>query len=235
MRKLRTGIVVVVLAQGLAGCGAHQQQNPFAGSTAPSPTAPSPIKPQATGLAVTAISPVVGSTGGAAWMTIVGTGFRSGATVSFVGVTVSTFFDGRDRSFNNMIVESPAHAAGTVDLMVTIPDGTRLLLPGAFKYLDPDSFDFNGSWSAFSFDGSDRTLDFTIADNKLIRATCWGAYGEIVPLSIPSAPAIAHGEFEFAGTDGTSMSGRMVAESEAVGTMNLGPCTKMAWRTYPKQ
>jgi len=230
----RTSLVVLVLVQGIAaGCGAHPQQNPFVDPLAPSPILPSPIPAPATGLAVTAISPLVGSTGGSSQLRIVGTGFRSGATVSFDGVRVTTRFDGR--LLNTMFLESPAHAAGTVDLTVTNPDGTQALLPRAFRYVSPDSFDFNGSWQAYSFDGSDRVLDFTIESNTLVQATCWGAGGEKVPLSIPSAPSVAHGEFAFAGTDGTSMSGRMVAESEAVGTMNLAPCANMAWRTYPKE
>jgi hypothetical protein len=227
----RTSLVVLVLFQGLAaGCAAHPQQNPFAGPSAPSPT-PAP----ATGLAVTEISPAVGSTGGSSQLKIVGTGFRNGVTVSFDGVVVSTFFDSRDLFFTNMLLESPAHTAGTVDVTVTLPDGTRVLLPRAYRYVSPDSFDFNGSWSAYSFDGSDRTLDFIIEDNILVRATCWGAGGEMVPLSIGSAATVAHGEFLFTGAAGTGMSGRMVAASEAVGTMNLAPCTNMAWRTYAKR
>jgi hypothetical protein len=226
----RTSLAVLVLCQGLAaGCGTHPQQNPFAGPSAPSP-APAP----ATGLAVTDLSPAVGSTGGSSQMKMVGTGFQSGATVSFDGVKVSTRFDGRDRLFTNMLLETPAHAAGTVDVTVTLPDGTQLLLPKAYRYESPDAFDFNGSWSAYSFDGSDRLLDFTLEANTLVRATCWGAGGEVVPLSIASPATVAHGEFVFTGAAGTGMSGRIVAASEAVGTINLAPCTNMAWRTYPK-
>lgn len=80
------------------------------------------------------ITPSTGSTGGGTPVTITGTGFRPGATVTF-GVVAA----------NGVVVVSatritalaPAHAAGTVDVVVTNPDGQSARLSGAYTYAPP--------------------------------------------------------------------------------------------------
>src|SRR5712671_5205173 len=110
--------------------------NPSAGV----PVAPPPPS-------VTSISPTVGSTGGATWVTIAGVGL--GSAVAFGGTTVTGTFDGRYPGAL-MFLATPAHAAGIVDVVVTA-NGRSVTMSSAFRYASPDAFDFNGSWSGFGW------------------------------------------------------------------------------------
>jgi phosphoesterase family protein/IPT/TIG domain-containing protein/phospholipase D-like protein len=80
---------------------------------------------------VTSISPTSGSTTGGTSITVSGTGFQAGATVSLGGVAAT----------NPVVVNSttitataPAHAAGTVDISVTNPGNQVTTLAQAFTY-----------------------------------------------------------------------------------------------------
>jgi len=80
---------------------------------------------------VTAVSPSTGTTGGGTPVTIIGTGFVSGATVKFgansatsVVVTNST----------TITAVTPAGSAGTVAVTVTNPDTQNGTLPSAYTY-----------------------------------------------------------------------------------------------------
>ena len=42
------------------------------------------------------------------------------------------------------------------------------------------------------------------------------------------------GEFAVSKGDDVIMSGRAVSPEEVVGTLNIGECTQMVWRTYPR-
>lgn len=151
---------------------------------------------------VTSISPTSGAVAGGSSITIVGTGFKRGAYAIFDGVLVTGRFDTRDVVLTTMYLESPPHAAGTIDVLVG-----------------------NG-------DASSRVA-FTIENNKLVSAICFGASGEIVQVALAAAVPVVDSEFSFSFADGSGMSGRMVAATEMVGSMNVGPCTDMTWRTYP--
>jgi len=87
-----------------------------------------PPNPAAT---VTAISPISGSANGGTAVTITGTGFLSGASVKLggtaaTGVTVV--------SSTSITATTPAHAAGTVDVVVTNTDGQSGTLMGGYTY-----------------------------------------------------------------------------------------------------
>src|SRR6202011_4198893 len=80
---------------------------------------------------VTAISPSSGSVSGGTAVTITGTGFRSGATVT-VGLTAAS---------NVIVVNStsitattPAHAAGVVSVVVTNTDTQSGTLTDGYRY-----------------------------------------------------------------------------------------------------
>ena len=88
----------------------------------------SPSKP--TALAVSAIAPSVGATSGATKVTISGIGFQTGATVSFGGTVTSANL----ASASQIVAEAPAHAAGTVDVVVTNPDGQSSRLTASYTY-----------------------------------------------------------------------------------------------------
>jgi large repetitive protein len=82
-----------------------------------------------TGIApvVSSITPATGSAAGGTTVTITGTGFTSGSTVSFSGTpgTSVTF-----SSATRLTVRSPAHAAGVVDITVTTVGGTSANVAG---------------------------------------------------------------------------------------------------------
>lgn len=83
---------------------------------------------------VTGISPSSGTTTGGTSVTITGTGFLSGATVTFngaaaTGVTVV--------SSTSITATTPAHAAGAVDVVVTNTDSKFGTLTGGFTYQTP--------------------------------------------------------------------------------------------------
>ncbi len=81
---------------------------------------------------ISSINPVSGPTAGAIPVTIFGSNFQSGATVSFGGTNSSTV------TFINstqLTAVSPAHAAGTVNVVVTNPGGQNATLTNAFTYV----------------------------------------------------------------------------------------------------
>ncbi|HMA45998.1 MAG TPA: IPT/TIG domain-containing protein, partial [Frankiaceae bacterium] len=83
--------------------------------------------------ALVAVSPATGSTAGGTAVTLAGSGFQAGATVSFggaaavVGAVTAT----------SLAATAPAHAAGLVSVVVTNPDGQSSSLATAFTYVAP--------------------------------------------------------------------------------------------------
>jgi len=50
-----------------------------------------------------------------------------------------------------ILVTTAARAAGTVEIIVSNPDGQVGMLSGAYRYASPQSFDFNGgTWTCSS-------------------------------------------------------------------------------------
>ena len=47
-----------------------------------------------------------------------------------------------------LYLSTPAHAAGTVEVIVTNPDGRAA--SGTFTYASPATFDFNGDWQGLA-------------------------------------------------------------------------------------
>ena len=82
-------------------------------------------------ISVSGISPNAGALAGGTSVTISGSNFQSGATVTFDGITASSivFVDS-----GTLTASTPAHAAGSVDVKVTNPDLTSDTLIGGFTY-----------------------------------------------------------------------------------------------------
>ncbi len=86
------------------------------------------------------ISPRSGSTRGGTLVTIVGTGFTPRTTVCFGYVPATV---GYERA-TQVVIQSPTviqaitppHPSGTVDLVVSNPDGSSATLTNAFTYTD---------------------------------------------------------------------------------------------------
>ena len=124
--RIRTGIALLMLSHGLVGCA--DQGSPTAPSAPPPPSVQQP-SPQPTGIqpSITAIAPHVGSTRGGAWATITGVDFQPGAKVRLGDTTVSSWT--RD-STTISVLGTAAHAAGTIDVIVTNPGGLEARLSG---------------------------------------------------------------------------------------------------------
>lgn len=115
-RTIKASLLAVV---GLTlGCDGKSPSGPTRPTTPAAAVAPPSI---------TAVSPNTGSTGGDTRMQVTGTGFQSGATVTFSGTTVQGRFDTRDRNGTRMYLDTPANAVGTVDVVVTGRDQPRRL------------------------------------------------------------------------------------------------------------
>jgi IPT/TIG domain-containing protein len=215
-------VFVALLALHVVACGSSSTPN------APTQTVGTTVTANPVGTAsVTSLSPNMGSTGGATEVLIKGAGL--GATVTFGGVAVQGSFDSRSPNAV-MLVYTPPHAAGIVDIVVSSLIGGPVTLPKAFTYAAPEAFDFNGSWSGFGNNGQDTPILFTIRNNLLISAECqgWpGLPGRAVSFS-PPVP-LTNSEFSYASEDGVVFSGRIVAPNMASGVIRLGPCTSDAW------
>jgi uncharacterized repeat protein (TIGR02543 family) len=83
---------------------------------------------------VTAISPSSGPTAGGTSVTISGTGFVSGITVTIGGTEATNVFFG---SATSLTATTPALSAGAKDVVVTTPDTQTGTLTGGFTYATP--------------------------------------------------------------------------------------------------
>ncbi len=83
---------------------------------------------------LTAVSPVSGPTSGGTAVTLTGQNFASGATVSFGGVAATSVVV---VSATQITAKTPAHAQGSVNVVVTNPDGQSATLAGGFTFGAP--------------------------------------------------------------------------------------------------
>lgn len=84
--------------------------------------------------AVTAVSPNSGSNEGGTVVTIGGTGFATGATVSFGGMAATNV---SVASSTSITATTPAHDIGSVDVVVTNLDGQSGTSPNGYSYALP--------------------------------------------------------------------------------------------------
>lgn len=82
------------------------------------------------------LSPAMGSTGGGTIVTIAGTDFRTGATVTFGGVAARV----TAVTATAITAVAPAHVQGGVSVVVTNPDGQQAAVPAGYTYIpEPDA------------------------------------------------------------------------------------------------
>ena len=82
------------------------------------------------------LSPTSGSTAGGTRVTIAGSGFASGATVTIGGTTATSVSVTNAASIS---VTTPAHTAGVGDVVVRNPDGQQATATNAFTFVSPTS------------------------------------------------------------------------------------------------
>jgi FKBP-type peptidyl-prolyl cis-trans isomerase FkpA len=85
---------------------------------------------------VTAVVPASGTTAGGTGVTITGTAFASGATVTFGGTAATNVTLVNSTSIT---ATTPIHAAGAVDVVVTNPGGLTSTLTNGYTYVTPTS------------------------------------------------------------------------------------------------
>jgi plastocyanin len=88
------------------------------------PTMPAPT--------LTSIAPASGTTDGGTAVTLTGSGFAAGASVSIGGTPASNV---AVASATSITATTPPHGAGAVDVIVTNTDGQNARLNGAFTYV----------------------------------------------------------------------------------------------------
>ncbi len=101
---------------------------------APGSPAPPPPPPAAAPPTLSGITPASGPTAGGTTVTLSGSGFVAGATVTFGGTVASS---ATVASATSITATTPARTAGAVDVVVTNPDGQNARLAGAFTYEAP--------------------------------------------------------------------------------------------------
>lgn len=196
-----------------------------AGCGSGSPSAPSSLSP-ATGtpapLSLASVSPSTGSTGGSTPLTINGREFQNGATVTLEGITMPAVVADAGTSLR---FSTPPHAAGIVELVVTNPDGGQGRIAGAFSYVPPASFDFDGEWAGAAGPGLESALRFTVREGALVDVSC----GASEHVAFSPAPAVNMGEFSIVAPNGSGISARIVSAADAIGTINLPSCSSTNW------
>jgi hypothetical protein len=114
--------IVMALLLALAACGEDR-----------APQGPSPPGQQQPAPTVTAITPNNGATIGGVTVTITGTNFAAGATVTIGGSAATNVVV---QSATTITATTPQHASGTADVVVTV-NGQSGRLPAAFSFLAP--------------------------------------------------------------------------------------------------
>ena len=222
---------VIGLTCAISGCSPSPASplapSPIASTSSPGGTAARPD--------VTAVIPAFGSAAGGSIVKIVGTGFMPGMTVMFDNIKVTAQVQYPTSSSTTFYTEAPAHAVGTADLTVTNPDGQFHRVAAAYSYGLEDAFDMNGVWAGFTVNGTDTAVEFEIRDNTLVSAVC--AYTAAVPFIFSTLPRVQNGGFSLIAEDGATLAGKIVSESEIVGTMNFPACnnTLLPWRVSRKK
>lgn len=228
LTALRSMTFVVPLLLAISACS-ESSPSPVGPPSSPPPS-PQPLAAPS----ITQVSPSVGSAGGGTIVKIVGTGFTSGTVVTFDGITVPRRSVSPATLSVQFLGEAPEHAAGTVDVVVTNPDGQSHRLEAGYTYAPRGSFDMDGVWTGFTDNGTDTGVEFEIKNNRLISATC--AYEVYLPFVFSEPVPIENGEFRLTADDGATLSGRVVSGSEIMGAINFPLCNPapLTWRVHRK-
>jgi hypothetical protein len=127
LRQCVGRVIVLAIIAGIGiGCSSNPPFSPTPASPPPTASpAPAPLT-----LALRSVSPSSGPTIGNDLISVSGVGFQPGATVTLDGLTahVTRVTD------TTIAARTPAHEAGTVDVVVTNPDGQTQRLPASYAF-----------------------------------------------------------------------------------------------------
>jgi len=193
---------------------------------------------------ISELVPNTGTTAGGVPIEIRGTGTMAMGWVVTVTVDgiVSTVDDNGWPSYDAIYLSMPAHAAGTVEVILT--DRWGQAGRGEFTYASPATFDFNGDWEGLAYlaVGPEwgARLMLTIRDNIVVSVLCSVcrdgicAIGSAPSLTLDPAPVVANGEFSYAGSGG-SITGNILSATYATGSLNLASCGSRQWTAQKKR
>ena len=121
---------MIGLAALAVGCG----DSPSSPTPVPAPVTPVPAAPA--GLMLRSMAPSAGPTVGSDFVRVFGQGFQDGATVTIDGVSVPMTRTNGTSAPNGTFIEfrTLAHAEGTVDVVVTNPDGQSKTLAQSYTF-----------------------------------------------------------------------------------------------------
>lgn len=131
--------------------------------------------------ALASLAPTSGTPFGGTTVTLTGSGFTAADTVTFGGNAAAVTFD----SATQLTVTTPAHSAGTVDVVVTNVNGTSTLV-GGYTYNNPPALISISPNNGTPLGGTAVTLNgssFTAADVVSFD-------GSVVPVTFVSATAL---------------------------------------------
>lgn len=214
---------------GSLGCSGRSGPAVTSPSAVVLPT--SPTNPTSQAASVTSVTVSRGSTAGGTQFKIRGTNLTRGSSVTFGNVkAVSNGYDPRDEPGTTLYITSPPHPAGVVDLVITTPY-EQLRLSNAFEYVDQEAFDFNGTWSGTTIDGSHVGIEFVIRNNTLVSGVCDG-----FKTKTAARPTdVTTGSFLANGPDGFHLAGRIVSAEQATGKVTGPDCSgagESPWQAY---
>ena len=222
MSKQFVPLIVTANLLAIVGIGLGCDGKPLSGPTHPTTSVAQPTISLVPSPSITSVSPNAGSTGGDTPLTVTGTGFLSGATVTVGGAIAPRLFAQTNRDATTIWVDTPRRATGIADVVVTNPGGSFARLTGGYTYASPQSFNFNGEWWGNDRIGEYLLFAFTIRNNALISVTCQTYPGSETATFVPS-PSVANGEFSLSG-GGRAISGKIVSATAAVGTLDIPFC-----------
>ena len=115
-------------------CWGANSDGEFGDGTTTSRSTPTPASGQGQWVVqptLTQITPAFGPAAGGTVVTLTGTGFAAGTTVAFGGIAATSV---SVTSATQMVATAPAHASGTVSVVVTNADGGQVAVAGGFLY-----------------------------------------------------------------------------------------------------
>ncbi len=175
---------------------------------------------------ITSISPTLGSISGGTWISIRGTGFRSGMAVIVDGVRtqVNVFQEGTSAA-----VHTVAHPEGRVDVAVMNTDGKSDTVSGGYRFAAPQSFDLDGDWEGLAGSHWEHLFRFTIRNKAIVSASCNGA-----PVMLSAPVAVEAGRFSATESGVVVLTGDFNTPAYGLGTVNVPLCSGTDWEAFKK-
>jgi len=155
-------------------------------------------------------------------MKIEGTGFLPGATVT-IGATGS----GQrplPRPVPRSCTSTPRRTPGRRGRDRHQSDRSVRRLAAGYTYVDPESLNFNGTWSGFGNAGQDMAIRLTIENDRLISVSC--DTHATVRISPPALVRTARSRIPDRTASSCPEDRVRVAGG---GTLDLAPCSNTQW------